>query len=97
MPIMASNIPLLIVGTGISALALTQGVLKASMSFHVFERDARFNLCTQGYRLRVQDPDVSVLKAILRPAHLARIKATGPEPIAGGAGPLFGLEASQST
>lgn len=86
-------LPILIIGTGVSGLALAQGLQKASIPFRLFERDTRLNVRAQGYRVRLQGHGTAALESLLTPEHYARIKATAPELVTQGMGPLHNLDA----
>ncbi|MCJ1455672.1 hypothetical protein MMC28_006028 [Mycoblastus sanguinarius] len=68
--------PVLIIGAGISGLALAQGLLKAGIPFRVFERDARLNIRSQGYRFRLIDTGIDALARVLPPDLFERVVAT---------------------
>lgn len=60
-----NQLPILILGAGISGLALAQGLLRANIPFHIYERDPTFNQRTQGYRVRIAGLGVSALKDLI--------------------------------
>ena len=64
-----SNKPVLIIGAGISGLALAQGLKKAGIPFHVFESDPSPAFRPQGYRFRIQGNGIPALRELL-PADL---------------------------
>jgi 2-polyprenyl-6-methoxyphenol hydroxylase-like FAD-dependent oxidoreductase len=64
---MPPTLPILIVGTGISGLALAQGLLKANIPFILFERDPSFTTRSQGYRVRINSTGISALEQLLSP------------------------------
>ncbi|KAF7197936.1 Dual O-methyltransferase/FAD-dependent monooxygenase CTB3 [Pseudocercospora fuligena] len=49
-----ADLPVLIVGAGMSGLCLAQALEKANIPFQVFERDAAVDSRPQGYRLKLQ-------------------------------------------
>jgi 2-polyprenyl-6-methoxyphenol hydroxylase-like FAD-dependent oxidoreductase len=55
----------LIIGGGISGLALAQGCKKHGINFHVYERDVAHNHRTQGYRIRVSREGNDALQYLL--------------------------------
>ncbi len=56
--------PIIIIGAGISGLALAQG-LKSNVPFLTFERDASLTTRPQGYRVRISSACVNALKELL--------------------------------
>lgn len=59
--------PILIIGAGISGLALAQGFLKHNIPFRIYERDANLTARTQGYRVRITDDGIDALRQNLSP------------------------------
>ena len=59
------NERVLIIGAGISSLALAQGLRKHNIPFTVFERDVTFDARSQGYRVKVFADTVADLKYVL--------------------------------
>jgi protoporphyrinogen oxidase len=72
--IASSQLPVLIIGAGISGLTLGQGLLKASIPFRIFERDPSINQRTQGYRVRINSVGIDALSSTLSPSLLDRLK-----------------------
>ena len=70
------DLPVLIIGAGISGLCLAQGLRKASIPFIVFERDPALNIRSQGYRVRINDDGIAALKKTLPPPLYARLVAS---------------------
>lgn len=68
--------PILILGAGISGLALAQGLLQSNISFRLYERDTHFNLRAQGYRVRIIGPGIQALQSVLPPALYTRLEAS---------------------
>ncbi|CZR56636.1 related to 2-polyprenyl-6-methoxyphenol hydroxylase and related FAD-dependent oxidoreductases [Phialocephala subalpina] len=66
--------PVIILGAGISGLALGQGLLKASIPFHIYERDSSLNVRAQGYRVRINDSGIDSLKQLIKPELYARLE-----------------------
>lgn len=54
--------PIIVIGAGISGLALGQGLRKHNIPFRIFERDERLDSRAQGYRFRLSDQGVQTLK-----------------------------------
>jgi 2-polyprenyl-6-methoxyphenol hydroxylase-like FAD-dependent oxidoreductase len=73
---MSVTSPILISGGGISGLALAQALLKASIPFHVYERDPYLSFRPQGYRFRVQAAGVDALRQLLPEKLFKRVQAT---------------------
>lgn len=73
---MAIQKPILILGAGISGLALAQGLLKSNIPFRIYERDTHFNLRAQGYRVRIVGPGIEALQSLLPPALYSRLEAS---------------------
>lgn len=61
----AAELDILIIGGGISGLALAQGLKKHGIRFHVYERDIAHNHRTQGYRIRVSREGSEALQYLL--------------------------------
>ena len=59
---MASSSRVLIIGAGVAGLSLAQGLRKAKIPFHVFEKDSNSDYRAQGYRIRVSSEGVSALR-----------------------------------
>ncbi|KAN0042196.1 hypothetical protein ACTFIV_004755 [Dictyostelium citrinum] len=59
------NKTIIIIGGGISGLALAQGLSKNGIKFKVFERDEAINFRDQGYRVRVSAEGANALKKML--------------------------------
>lgn len=78
------SLPILISGAGISGLALGQALLKASIPFHIYERDHSISSRPQGYRFRIHNAGVKALAEMLPPTVFSRIKATCALSITGG-------------
>lgn len=55
----------LIIGAGLGGLSLAQGLKKAHIPFHVFERDPSSNFRAQGYRIKINHEGAQALKAVL--------------------------------
>ena len=73
---MSLDTPILIIGAGISGLALAQGFLKAHIPFRIFERDSALNMRTQGYRVRINGTGQAALEQVLPPSLFSRLKAS---------------------
>lgn len=56
---------ILIIGAGLGGLSLAQGLKKAGIPFHLFERDRTSNYRAQGYRLRINGDGAAALKSNL--------------------------------
>ncbi|KAF2173598.1 hypothetical protein M409DRAFT_48553 [Zasmidium cellare ATCC 36951] len=57
--------PIIVIGAGISGLALGQGLRKHSIPFRIFGRDERLDSRAQGYRFRLSDQGVQTLEESL--------------------------------
>jgi len=73
---MATNLPTLIIGAGISGLAFAQGLLKAGIPFRIFERDPALNARSQGYRFRIHGSGQAALASLLPPDVYASLEAS---------------------
>lgn len=60
--------PILIIGAGLSGLALGQALKQASINFRIFERDQAASFRAQGYRIRIDQRGGDALQRML-PAH----------------------------
>ncbi|KAK3713684.1 hypothetical protein LTR37_008378 [Vermiconidia calcicola] len=61
------NVPVLIMGAGISGLCLAQALNKAGIDFQVFERDPAINSRPQGFRLKLEKDGAQALLTSLPP------------------------------
>ncbi len=59
--------PILISGAGLSSLLLGQSLLRASIPFLIFERDASISFRSQGYRLRLSAEGLDAIESVLGP------------------------------
>ena len=59
--------PILIAGAGLSSLLLGQTLLRASIPFLIFERDASISFRAQGYRLRLSSEGLDAIESALGP------------------------------
>ncbi|KAI7238352.1 FAD/NAD(P)-binding domain-containing protein [Hortaea werneckii] len=59
--------PILISGAGVSSLLLGQSLLRASIPFLIFERDASISFRAQGYRLRLSSEGLDAIESALGP------------------------------
>jgi 2-polyprenyl-6-methoxyphenol hydroxylase-like FAD-dependent oxidoreductase len=64
--------PILISGAGLASLLLAQSLLRASIPFLIFERDASFSFLAQGYRLRLSSEGLDAIEAVLGPEGFQR-------------------------
>jgi 2-polyprenyl-6-methoxyphenol hydroxylase-like FAD-dependent oxidoreductase len=71
---MSTTTPIIIMGAGISGLALAQGLLKLDVPFHVYERDSALNVRAQGYRVRISGNGIEALKQLLTPELYSRLE-----------------------
>lgn len=60
--------PILISGAGLSSLLLAQSLLRASIPFQIFERDASVSFRAQGYRLRLSSEGLDAIESVLSPS-----------------------------
>lgn len=70
------TLPILIIGSGLGGLLLAQGLRRASIPFHVFERDADPSTRLQGYRIRVSGEGITALESTLPPKLFKRFEDT---------------------
>jgi len=61
------NTKIIIIGAGLGGLTFAQGLKKAGLPFHVYERDPTPDFRTQGYRIRIIPEGTDALKACLTP------------------------------
>ena len=59
--------PILIAGAGLASLLLGQSLLRASIPFLIFERDASITFRAQGYRLRLSPEGLDAIESVLGP------------------------------
>jgi 2-polyprenyl-6-methoxyphenol hydroxylase-like FAD-dependent oxidoreductase len=59
--------PILISGAGLASLLLGQSLLRASIPFLIFERDASISFRAQGYRLRLSSEGLNAIEDVLGP------------------------------
>jgi 2-polyprenyl-6-methoxyphenol hydroxylase-like FAD-dependent oxidoreductase len=59
--------PILISGAGLSSLLLAQSLLRASIPFIIFEREAAITARAQGYRLRLSSEGLAAIESALGP------------------------------
>ena len=59
--------PVLIAGAGLASLLLARSLLRASIPFVVFERDASVSFRGQGYRLRLSEEGLDAIESVLGP------------------------------
>jgi 2-polyprenyl-6-methoxyphenol hydroxylase-like FAD-dependent oxidoreductase len=64
--------PVLISGAGLCSLLLAQSLLRASIPFLIFERDASFSFRAQGYRLRLSSEGLDAIESVLTPEAFQR-------------------------
>lgn len=57
--------PVIIIGAGLSGLALAQGLRKLSIPFKIYERGQRDDFRTQGYRIRLHGEGLAALRSVL--------------------------------
>ncbi len=88
--------PILILGAGISGLALAQGLLKSDIPFRIYERDTHFNLRAQGYRVRIIGPGIEALQSVLSPTLYSRLEACCAINAHGGVGAGIKLHAESA-
>ena len=63
---------ILIAGAGLGGLCLAQGLKKAGIDFHVYERDKASNYRLQGYRIRIHSDGIDALHQCL-PTELGQL------------------------
>uniref|UniRef100_A0A0B7KN38 FAD-binding domain-containing protein n=1 Tax=Bionectria ochroleuca TaxID=29856 RepID=A0A0B7KN38_BIOOC len=59
---MSPSEPVLIIGSGLSGLALGQSLKRLGIPFHIFERDAANDQRAQGYRIRINQIGLDALR-----------------------------------
>jgi 2-polyprenyl-6-methoxyphenol hydroxylase-like FAD-dependent oxidoreductase len=69
---------IIIIGAGPGGLTLAQGLKKAGIDFHVYEKDGAADYRLQGYRIRVHGEGVTGLKECLSDQVLDLVKKTCP-------------------
>ncbi|KAI9649253.1 hypothetical protein NHQ30_001821 [Ciborinia camelliae] len=60
-----SQLKVLIAGAGLGGLCLAQGLKKAGIGFHVYERDKASDYRLQGYRIRIHSEGTDALRECL--------------------------------
>ena len=63
-PIAPPHLPILIIGAGISGLALAQGLRLRSIPFRLYERHSKSHI-SQGHRFRISEDGIIALKSFL--------------------------------
>jgi 2-polyprenyl-6-methoxyphenol hydroxylase-like FAD-dependent oxidoreductase len=86
--------PILIAGAGLSSLLLAQSLLRASIPFLIFERDASVSFRAQGYRLRLSAEGLDAIESVLSPEDFQRFWDTCGKTGGGGGGGLALLDAT---
>ena len=64
----------LIIGAGVSGLALAQGLSKHNVPFQVYERDTSLTARAQGYRFRISDEAILALRQNLATQHFEKLE-----------------------
>lgn len=74
----STALPIIISGTGPSALLLAHALLKATppLPFHLYERDKSMTYRVQGYRFVVSGRGVKSCRDVLSPEHFELLRAT---------------------
>ena len=62
---MTGQRPILVIGAGVSGLALANGLQKYKIPFKLFERDLSHAYRAQGYRLRIAAEGLTALEYLL--------------------------------
>ncbi|KAL6721991.1 hypothetical protein ACLMJK_001096 [Lecanora helva] len=88
-----SDLPVLIIGAGISGLALAQSLLRHQIPFRIYERDTLFNQRSQGYRVRIGGDGIKALKSCLTHDLYTRLDKSCAQVTTKGTGPLWKLDA----
>ncbi|OKL63881.1 hypothetical protein UA08_00987 [Talaromyces atroroseus] len=102
---MPDTVGVIIIGAGISGLALARSLSQQNISYMLYESDASLHARPQGYRVRISDEGIQALEQSLSEAHFAKLNAScslgaGPSNIpqaildaksggVSGGGPLF--------
>jgi 2-polyprenyl-6-methoxyphenol hydroxylase-like FAD-dependent oxidoreductase len=73
---MSAELPILIIGAGISGLAFAQGLLKSRIPFRIYERDPALNARSQGYRFRIHGSGQAALASLLSSNLYTRLEAS---------------------
>jgi 2-polyprenyl-6-methoxyphenol hydroxylase-like FAD-dependent oxidoreductase len=73
---MSTDLPILIIGAGISGLAMAQGLLKSGIPFRIYERDSALNTRLQGYRFRIHGSGQEALASLLQPDLYNRLEGS---------------------
>lgn len=73
-----STAPVLIIGAGISGLALAQGLRLRSVPFRLFERHSQSH-SSQGHRFRISSDSVTALNSVLLPQYKDLFQHTATE------------------
>lgn len=75
--------PVIIIGAGLSGLALAQGLRKLSIPFKIYERSQRDDFRTQGYRIRLHGEGLAALRSVLVDEIWHIFEETCPETVLG--------------
>ncbi len=82
-PTSKSEPHVLIIGAGLAALALAQGLQKNGISFAVYERDSDASFRPQGYRIKTFEQTDADLRYLLRPHIMQEFLDTCAETVMG--------------
>lgn len=88
-----TDLPVVIVGAGISGLALAQALLRRHIPFRLYERDALFDERLQGYRVQISKAGIEALKNCLTPDLYTQLESSCAQFTSKDTGPLWQFDA----
>lgn len=73
---MSETVDVIIIGAGLSGLALAQSLLRHNISCKVYESDPSLSVRAQGYRVRISDEGIQALEESLTEADFTKLESS---------------------